>query len=297
MSTPTDIRDHKVDMLSTKNTDMKQRRVVNAANAVDNGDYVTLVQLNSVESELQSDVTTINQSLNSLATTVLLTHARYGTHAQRLLLTPTLYNTVLYAETDRDNILYQVQNVANILKWVYVSGVMFGTLSPDLRPTDLATGDVGFLYQTTDTFELFRWSGTAWVNQTLGNFGYFVNAASNMTLTTTPTDVPGCFISLPKAGRYHCVYAGFMNLSGADGAAFASIALQVNSVTIGSGAAVQFPNGTGVSAFGVTISNNANFTTATPGLIAKLLGFKSGGTGSSFIQAVYTNINCVWLGN
>lgn len=41
------IRSNKVDMLSTKDNNMKQRRVINAANAQDQQDYITLNDLNT----------------------------------------------------------------------------------------------------------------------------------------------------------------------------------------------------------------------------------------------------------
>jgi len=48
------LRDNKVDFLSTRQQDMKGRRTVNASDAVDLQDYVTLAQLNAVEAEIQA---------------------------------------------------------------------------------------------------------------------------------------------------------------------------------------------------------------------------------------------------
>jgi hypothetical protein len=50
---------------------------------------------------------------------------------------------------------------------------MFGTLSPDQRPTDLGpAADVGFLFRTTtDPAQAFAWSGTAWIETTPIRYG------------------------------------------------------------------------------------------------------------------------------
>src|SRR4051794_30613948 len=74
-----------------------------------------------------------------------------GTHAARLGLTPAKQTLgAFYVETDRGNLVYQIQNRGGNA-WTYVGGTMTGTLSPDQRPT-LSLNDAGFLFATTDTY-------------------------------------------------------------------------------------------------------------------------------------------------
>jgi hypothetical protein len=91
-----------------------------------------------------------------------VTEVRYGTHAGR----PNpldVANGALYVEFDRGGVIYQNQN--NV--WKYLAGTMFGTLSPDQRPTDLGVNDGGFDFRTSVAPPReFIWSQTAWVETT-----------------------------------------------------------------------------------------------------------------------------------
>ncbi len=91
------------------------------------------------------------------------TPVRYGTHAQRLaVVVAQVIDQMLWVETDRGAI-YQLQNGI----WQYLAGTMWGTMSPDQRPTDLGTHDAGFDFRTTDAPPReFIWSQTAWVETT-----------------------------------------------------------------------------------------------------------------------------------
>lgn len=96
---------------------------------------------------------------------------RYGTHTDRLATTDEP-NGAVWIETDRGNAIYEAQDAGDgSLRWVLVSGTMYGTLSPDQRPTDLRSFDAGFIYRTTDTNTAYApreyiWSGAAWVEMT-----------------------------------------------------------------------------------------------------------------------------------
>lgn len=126
---------------------------------------------------------------------------RYGTHAQRLAYaTATLTDGALWCETDRGNVLYQLQNGV----WWYIAGTMFGTLSPDQRPTDLGVRDAGFDFRSTvPPPQEFLWSQTAWVevSSASGDVQH-VNSTASLTLTATAAAVPGTTITLARAGRY-----------------------------------------------------------------------------------------------
>jgi hypothetical protein len=89
----------------------------------------------------------------------------YGFHANRP--DPAVMpDGALYVEWDRPYVMYQNQGGT----WHYIGGTMFGTLSPDQRPTDLGTNDAGFEFRSTDPPPAiprqFLWSQTAWVEVT-----------------------------------------------------------------------------------------------------------------------------------
>jgi hypothetical protein len=87
-----------------------------------------------------------------------VTEVRYGTHAGRP--NPVdVANGALYVEFDRGGVIYQNQD--NV--WKYLAGTMWGTLSPDQRPTDLGVNDAGFDFRATDQQREFIWSQTVWV--------------------------------------------------------------------------------------------------------------------------------------
>lgn len=99
----------------------------------------------------------------------------YGTHAAR----PdpaTMPDGAIYVETDRGNALYE--NIKGV--WRYVTGTMWGTISPDQRPTDLGPHDAGFTFRGTDYAREYIWTGTAWVDATLVRWG---THASRLALT------------------------------------------------------------------------------------------------------------------
>jgi hypothetical protein len=85
----------------------------------------------------------------------------YGIHSARPAGTATA-DGVIYVENDRGSVTYQLQNGV----WRYLSGTMFGTLSPDQRPTDLGVNDGGFDFRGTDQQREFLWSQTAWIEIT-----------------------------------------------------------------------------------------------------------------------------------
>ena len=66
-------------------------------------------------------------------------------------------NNKLFYATDQ-SALYAV--IAGV--WTWVAGLMFGTITPDTRPT-LLSSDLGFTFLATDTVQLYIWKGAAWV--------------------------------------------------------------------------------------------------------------------------------------
>jgi hypothetical protein len=91
------------------------------------------------------------------------TRATFGGHTDRLAIPiVNIASGEIYAEADRSGVIYQLQGSA----WHFLAGTMWGTVSPDARPTDLGTNDAGFTFRGTDQQRQFIWSGTAWVETT-----------------------------------------------------------------------------------------------------------------------------------
>jgi hypothetical protein len=97
-----------------------------------------------------------------------ITPIRYGTHATRLAINATtLWSGALFVEIDRGDVIYQNQNGT----WHYLAGTMWGTLSPDQRPTDLGVNDAGFDFRATDVAREFLWSQSQWIEVTSAMYG------------------------------------------------------------------------------------------------------------------------------
>ena len=81
------------------------------------------------------------------------------THAHRLANFPaTSYAAgTLFYETDR-TVVY----ISDGTDWLFLTGVMHGTLSPDQKPGDLGATDFGFIFNSTDFLHFYEWDGTAW---------------------------------------------------------------------------------------------------------------------------------------
>jgi hypothetical protein len=114
---------------------------------------------------------------------VEVTAVQYGPHAAR----PdpaTIVEGALYVESDRGGVIYQRETPAGTPLWQYLAGTMWGTLSPDQRPTDLGTHDAGFDFRTNAAPPReFIWNQTAWVEVTP------VGGAVNLTHTNVVTKV------------------------------------------------------------------------------------------------------------
>ena len=224
---------------------------------------------------------------------VEVTPVRYGTHADRLALVPSnLWQGQLYVETDR-SVLYQLQTNSGVSAWHYIAGTMWGTFSPDQRPTDLGANDAGFTFRTTDAPpRSFVWSGTVWVETTpaANNSALIAYGTTNPTLTTTPTDLPGCSLTLPQAGVWMVYGVIYPFIGGAgDNLQFLQAQLALNGAAQAGG--MSFAGPTGAAA---TVAQQWKVTVSA-GAVVKLQGFKSGGTGTSQIFGTNTSISATWV--
>lgn len=85
----------------------------------------------------------------------------FGTHGTRIAFyDPTAYAYKIFIETDRLSVY-----VSDGSDWTYMSPYesgMFGTLA--MMPTDLGPFDLGFLYQSTEFYRTYVWTGAGWVD-------------------------------------------------------------------------------------------------------------------------------------
>lgn len=292
------LNDHKVDSLTTKDNNMKMRRVTNAAPAVENNDYVILSQLNGTNSNLNQQLQKMggkfSQDLSNLAKTVSLI-VDYGTHAARLAInTKGMPDGAIFFETDRNNVEYQLQS--NV--WYYVGGTMLGTLSPDQRPTGLGTTDTGFLFQTTDTNQLYMWSGSGWVLETptippipITNTILYANSSTNLVLSNTPLSVPGTFVNISIAGYYLVMGVFFFHYLPAD---FGSYMVGNMNPTQGA-SAIFAATPTSSSPMDFLVSQNWALNITSVPTTINLTAYKSGGSGVSACNSPHTSITAVLI--
>jgi hypothetical protein len=225
----------------------------------------------------------------------------YGTHRQRLTTSAkTAADASLWFEADRNNVEYQAQN--NV--WAYAGGAMAAAIAS--RPADLGATDKGFLFLATDTFQEFQWSGSAWVEVTQGNLAQVAYGASALSLSGSFGDIPGCTLTLTRAGR-HIIFGCF----DFNGAGVGDVNQQASGQLLANGSAqsgmpvynplVWEVQGSGVSGSPVVVGNRATvfqqwaFTASAAGQVVLLQAQKSGGTGTSKAD-VNSSIAALWIG-
>jgi hypothetical protein len=218
------------------------------------------------------------------------TPIRYGTHAERLAETiANLVSGMLWMETDRGSVIYQNQGGT----WLFLSGTMWDTMSPDHRPTDLGVHDAGFDYRTTDPpAREFIWNQTAWVEITQSQPGDVQQSGSSasLTLTTTPTVIPGATLTLNRAGRY-LITGNFVFLVVNDPSQGLRGNLLAGGVQLGGGTLVAQTNNNTFAA----VSQQWVYAAAGAGVVVSLLANKDGGTGTSTAFAPATSITALWV--
>ena len=222
------------------------------------------------------------------------TPVRYGTHAQRLsVVVAEVIDQMLWVETDRGAI-YQLQNGTT---WQYLAGVMWGTLVPDQRPTDLGTHDAGFDFRTTDAPPReFIWSQTAWIETGAANSAQIVQLAAAFTLPTAAANVPGLSLTLPLAGRYYITALFQFSGSGAGDAYVNGLGQLVANGAAQPGLAVYgylCISGTGLGLNPTTFTfptfQQWIYQASTPGQVIQIQAWKgAGGTGTSVLNTQST---------
>jgi hypothetical protein len=219
-----------------------------------------------------------------------VTEVRYGTHAGR----PNpldVANGALYVEFDRGGVIYQNQN--NV--WKYLAGTMWGTLSPDQRPTDLGVNDAGFDFRTSvDPPREFIWSQTAWVEVTPTPVFLYTAGSGNLTLTPTMQDIPGVTLTLPKAGKYHVTGVIDFVLDSGDTDQTLLGQLIANAAALPQLMTFRFTTPVGTAARG-TVTQQWLATMTAPSQIVKLQANKNAGTGTSLATSLST-IAALWVG-
>lgn len=225
-----------------------------------------------------------------------------GTHADRLDPETDPGNfrigTVFY-ETDR-NVYYQARIAITPPAtepapfWQYMTGTMWGTMTPDERPTDLGVHDAGFEFRSTDLpARQFLWSQTAWVEVGAASGSgdaQIAYATGNLTLTTTATDISGASIVLARIGRYLITGNFTFQIAGDTNQAMRG--------TLAVSGANQLQQGLVMAPATNTVLGTTQqwlITVASTGETVVLRGHKDGGTGTSSAIATLTSISAIWI--
>lgn len=206
----------------------------------------------------------------------------YGLHDERLDAdAATMLPGTLWVETDRPHVLYQLQD-----DWHYIGGTMYGTFVPDERPTDLGANDAGFDFRTTDLpAREFIWSGTVWAEVTAaGNTIQVAYGTTGLTLTTATQNVPGCSLTLAKAGQY--LIAGVFDFAAADAGVFL-----IGGLSGQTPAAIFMTPATS----GRVSVTQQWVVSASAGSVVQLTASKTGGTGTSGTGGIHTSITAMWV--
>ena len=215
------------------------------------------------------------------------TPVRFGTHAARLaVVVADVIDQMVWVETDRSNVIYQLQSGI----WWFLAGTMWGTFSPDQRPTDLGTHDAGFDFRTTDAPpRQFIWSQTAWIETTPPpatpqNSGQIAYATTTLALTTASQAVPGCSLTLSRAGTYLITAVfDFNTLNDTNEPMYGTLSGQAKYAVFLSAATT-----------GQATVFQQWLISVSAGSVATLIAFKGGGAGGSIVD-IHSSIAALWV--
>ena len=224
------------------------------------------------------------------------TPVRYDTHAERIAATITeLVSGMLWVETDRSSVLYQNQ----VVGWQYIAGTMWGTLSPDQRPTDLGpAGDAGFQFRSTDLpARSFIWSGTAWVETTPpANSVQFAVGTGNVTLTATAQNIPGLSLTITRAGKYLVKGIAWLNVNGAgDAAAILATQIMLDGAALAPNLGLLQNITAGAGSSSATVPCECLYTHTGGTHTLTLAALKFSGTGTSLCVGAHSTISALWV--
>jgi hypothetical protein len=216
------------------------------------------------------------------------------THAARLTSAPSHHPPgALWFESDRYPAVYQADYASGTPTWVWVAGTMWGTLSPDQRPTDLGTNDAGFAFRGTDQQREFLWSGGAWVETTpQANTAQIAYSSANLTLTTAWQTIPGLTLTLPLAGRYFIQGVFYFTLAPAD----ASSLLLGGCTADGLAHWAVLASSIAGEALNISMPGQWLYTASSPNTSVSLQAYKTGGTGASTVGSTHSSISAWWIG-
>lgn len=136
--------------IGTQNIDLKQRRFINGGDAVGDRDFITFRQLREQVRGALASISPTNSTNDRV---------QYGTHATRVATAPQP-NGALFWETDRTALYIAIDQVWEFL----INQTFYGTLSPNQKPSDLASTESGFLFYSTDFDREYIWTSTAWTD-------------------------------------------------------------------------------------------------------------------------------------
>jgi hypothetical protein len=140
-------------LLAQRNIDLQGRRLIGAGRAVGAFDYVTKFDLEQALAPVSEGVESITGNETALNQ---IKSVRVGTYAVRGA--AVAHPASMYLTSDRDYISF-VSDGAN---WYFNGGVHRAAFAD--RPTPTST-ETNYAFFATDTYQMFYWSGSAWVEE------------------------------------------------------------------------------------------------------------------------------------
>src|SRR3990167_3373620 len=176
--------------------DWKKRRLINLADAVSKTDAVTKQQLDAV----RALVTGINEEDQPTTGALSVGSGKVRRGAFSTRGAASSHAGEWFLASDHNNVTWYSTGAA----WVYVAGVMYGTLSPDLKPTGLGTNDANYRFRSTDFLREYRWTGSAWEDApgqpARGTIAYFTDGLLPGTGLSLCNATAGVTRSTPTGG-------------------------------------------------------------------------------------------------
>lgn len=264
-------------LVTAQTVDLQRRRLMNAGDADDDRDLVTLQQVRGLLAATDGGATPVASPGT----------ARVGAYSTRGA--AAAHRWELFLASDRNYVGWVSTGTA----WKYCSGVQAGTLSPDQKPT-LTTDDAGYLFASTDFARVFRWSGSVWADapgdpprymiaffQVAPSTGWALCDGSSVTVSTSGGGTVGS-VTIPNLTTGKRFLRSHTSVGATGGSATTHThSVDVASTTSGAPSATS----TVQSGAGATVASDTHTHTVDPGAVTS--AGPSGSSGDDALPPYY----------
>ena len=154
------------DSFTSRNINMEGRRVINAGEAVSPFDYVRKFELDKAKASLIAEAS--QQEIKGMLNTESV--IRVGAYAARGAAAP--FANTFFLANDRDYVGFFSTGAI----WVYAFGVHRDAIASRPTPT---SDETNYPFYATDTFVLYYWDGSAWIEDILSTIERFGGLTSS----------------------------------------------------------------------------------------------------------------------